>query len=163
AGQTLARAAEHGPWGVRWRNDRSDPPGTGMLYHVCSGAAGVGTFLLRLWQATGDPVARELAEQAATAVYRTRWSANSAACHGLAGNGQFLLDMASALDGPYQGWAEELAVCLFARHALRDGRMLVPDESSSRFAIDYQIGLTGVLGFLIRLRHGGPHPWLVTR
>ncbi len=156
AGRTLAGAAERGPWGARWRTDRAGRPGEGMLYHLCSGASGAGTFLLRLWRVTRDPVALELAEEAAAAVYRTRWNAGSAVCHGLAGNGEFLLDMAQAVGGPYHGWAAEIAACLHARHAVRDGRMVVPDESGTEVTVDYAVGLSGVIGFLLRLRYGGP-------
>ncbi|WP_405723268.1 class IV lanthionine synthetase LanL [Streptomyces sp. NBC_01537] len=156
AGRTLVDAAERGPWGARWRTDRTGRGGEGMLHHLCSGASGVGTFLVRLWRATGDPVARELAEEAATAVHRSRWTAGSSVCHGLAGDGEFLLDMAQALGGPYHGWAEELAECLYAKHTVRDGQMVVPDESGTRVCADFGVGLTGVIGFLLRLRYGGP-------
>ncbi|MBO3744612.1 class IV lanthionine synthetase LanL [Streptosporangiaceae bacterium NEAU-GS5] len=163
AGETLIGAAEHGPWGARWRSGRADPPGSGLLYYQCSGSSGVGTFLLRLWQATGHPGALDLARQAAAAVYRTRWSAGSAVCHGLAGNGHFLLDLAEAAgDEPYREWAEELAACLYARHARLDGLLVLPDESGSDIRVDYQVGSSGALGFLLRLRYGGPRPWMVT-
>jgi hypothetical protein len=162
AGETLIRAAERGPWGARWRADRADPPGQGLLYSLCSGSSGVGTFLLRLWQATGHPDTLDLAREAAAAVYRTRWSAASAACHGLAGNGQFLLDMADAVgDEPYRDWADQLGACLYARHARLDGLLLLPDESGTQICVDYQVGMSGALSFLLRLRHGGPRPWLV--
>jgi hypothetical protein len=156
AGRTLVGAAERGPWGARWRTDLAGRPGAGMLHHLCSGASGIGTFLLRLWTATGDRQSLALAEEAAAAAYRARWTGGTAVCHGLAGDGDFLLDMAQAVGGPYQGWAEELAACLHARHVLRDGRMVIPDESGTHVSLDYGIGLTGVISFLLRLRHGGP-------
>ncbi|MGW6710603.1 class IV lanthionine synthetase LanL, partial [Streptomyces sp. NPDC054956] len=120
AGNTLVAEAERGPWGARWRTDRDDAPGSGMLYHWCSGASGVGTFLVRLWQDTGDPAHLRAAEDAAVAVRGVRWSSPTAACHGLAGNGEFLLDLADAVGGPYRDWAQELAASLYARHAVRD-------------------------------------------
>ncbi|MGW4894828.1 class IV lanthionine synthetase LanL [Kitasatospora sp. NPDC004240] len=160
AGNTLAAEAERGPWGARWRTDRDDAPGTGMLYHWCSGASGVGTFLLRLWQDTGDPAHLELAEAAALAVRQARWNSPTAACHGLAGNGEFLLDLADAAGGPYRDWAQELAAALYARHTTRDGRLLIADESGQAVTADYNVGLAGVVGFLLRLRHGGPRPWM---
>ena len=156
AGRTLVDAAERGAWGARWRTDRTGGRGEGMLHHLCSGASGVGSFLVRLWQATGDAPARELAEEAAIAVHRARWTAGSSVCHGLAGDGEFLLDMAQALGGPYHGWAEELAQCLYAKHTVRDGRTVVPDESGTTVSADFGVGLTGVIEFLLRLRYGGP-------
>ncbi|MFJ6724584.1 class IV lanthionine synthetase LanL [Streptomyces sp. NPDC091281] len=166
AGRTLVDAAERGTGGARWRTDRTGAEGTGMLHHLCSGSSGVGTFLIRLWQATGDPDALALAEEAATAVHRARWTSGSAVCHGLAGNGDFLLDLADALDadaldadargGPYRDMAADLALALHSRHVLHDGLALLPDESGLRVTPDYGVGLAGALSFLLRLRHGGP-------
>lgn len=161
AGDTLVLSAERGPWGARWRADRADRAASGMLYHWCSGASGIGTFLVRLWQATGDKHILELAEEAATAVRRARWYSPTAACHGLAGNGQFLLDLADAVGGPYRAWAEEVAVVLETRCAVRDGLLVPPDESGTEVTVDYQTGLSGVVDFLLRLDHGGPRPWMV--
>ncbi|MDT3727641.1 lanthionine synthetase LanC family protein [Streptomyces sp. DSM 41972] len=161
AGDTLVAEAERGPWGARWRSDLTDPPGTGLQYHWCSGSSGVGTFLLRLWRATGAEPYLRLSREAAAAVHRVRWFSPSAACHGIAGNGDFLLDLAAcAPDGPYRDWAEDLAAVLYARHAVRDGLLLVPDGSGQSFHADYQTGLSGPLDFLLRLGHGGPRSWL---
>ncbi|EWM09986.1 class IV lanthionine synthetase LanL [Kutzneria sp. 744] len=161
AGKTLAAEAELGPWGAHWRSDREDERGTGMRTSWCSGASGVGTFLLRLWQETGDAEYLSLTEQAAMAVRQARWSSATAACHGLAGNGEFLLDLADAVGGPYRGWAEELAASMVLRHGVHDERLVVPDESASGTAADYNTGLGGAVGFLLRLAHGGPRPWMV--
>ena len=161
AGDTLVAEAERGPWGARWRSDLTDPPGTGLLYHWCSGSSGVGTFLLRLWRATGAEPYLRLSGEAAAAVHRVRWFSPSAACHGLAGNGDFLLDLAACVpDGPYRDWAEDLAAVLYAHHAVRDGLLLVPDGSGQSFHADYQTGISGPLDFLLRLGHGGPRSWM---
>ncbi|MFI9105447.1 class IV lanthionine synthetase LanL [Streptomyces fildesensis] len=156
AGETLARAADRGSGGARWRTDRTGDDGTSTLHHLCSGASGVGTFLIRLWRTTGDPVLRQLAHEAAVSVHKARWFTGTAICHGLAGNGDFLLDMAQVLGGPYEEWARDIAVSMHARHALRNGLVLVPDESGMRITADYGVGLAGVISFLLRLRHGGP-------
>ncbi|WP_051970922.1 class IV lanthionine synthetase LanL [Kitasatospora azatica] len=160
AGRTLAAEAEYGPWGARWRSDRDGGPGKGMLYHWCNGSSGVGTFLLRLWQATGEDAFLRPTEQAAVAVHRMRWLAPSAACHGLAGNGQFLLDLDEALGGPYRQWTLDLVDVMHVRHALRDGRIVLPDESGRSVRADYQTGLAGPLDLLLRLDHGGPRLWM---
>jgi hypothetical protein len=161
AGRTLAAEAELGPWGARWRADIRDKHGETMLYHWCSGASGVGTFLLRLARRTGDAASLRLAEQAASAVRWAAWQSPTAACHGLAGNGQFLLDLAAERpDGPYRQWAQELALVLHARHVRREGLWLLPDESGKGFTADSQTGTGGVLDFLLRLEHGGPRPWM---
>ncbi|ATB28694.1 lanthionine synthetase LanC family protein [Melittangium boletus] len=161
AGDTLVASADRKQEGARWQSAVGGAPTRSELYYYwCSGSSGIGTFLIRLWAATGRPEYRELAEAAAVAVRRARWLATTAACHGLAGNGEFLLDLADSVGGPYRGWAEEHADCLFARHAVHDGRRLVPDESGQSVVADFNTGLAGVLGFLLRLRHGGPRWWM---
>ncbi|MDB1090021.1 class IV lanthionine synthetase LanL [Streptomyces sp. ACA25] len=161
AGDTLAAEAEQGPWGARWRDDIGDKRGSGMGYHWCSGSSGVGTFLLRLWQNTGDEGYLRLAEEAGAAVRWSQRQASSSACHGLAGNGQYLLDLADAVpSGPYRDWAGELALTLSSRHADRDGLLLLPDETGVGFRADHQTGMSGSLDFLLRFAHGGPRPWM---
>jgi hypothetical protein len=130
--------------------------------HWCHGSSGVGTFLIRLWLATGESRFEELAEAAATACYRARWQSLNAACHGLAGDGEFLLDLAEFTGKQrYREWAREFATILHARHAIRDGLMLPADNAAGgRITADHGNGLTGVLGFLLRLRHGGDRAWM---
>ncbi|MFC5724209.1 class IV lanthionine synthetase LanL [Streptomyces gamaensis] len=160
AGRTLCAAA-------RWRGggtaDWPKGPGTTErtgLNFWCNGAAGVGSFLVRLWRATGDARFREHAEGAAAAVYRDRWRAGPGTCHGVAGNAELLLDLAAATgEQPYRRQASEAAVCLFVRAALRDGRLLVPDDTLRGICASYNVGLAGVLDFLLRLRCGGGRSW----
>jgi hypothetical protein len=160
AGDTLAGAAIRSGGAVYWPNEVTGPGGSDLRYHWCSGASGVGTFLLRLWLATGEARYRDLAHQAAVTVRRVRWLSGVPACHGLAGNGEFLLDLAATVDGPYREWAEEIAACLYLHSAWRDGRrVVVPD--SGRLNLDFNTGLAGVVGFLLRLRHGGTRWWMV--
>jgi serine/threonine protein kinase len=164
AGETLAAEAERGPAGARWRSDLDEKPGTGLIYHWCSGSSGVGTFLLRLGQATEDERHLRLAQEAAQAVRAASWTSPTAVCHGLAGDGEFLLDLAAARpEGPYRAWAEDLATVLYSRHAVVGGRRLVPDESAAAFTAGYQTGTAGVISFLLRLDHGGPRPWMADR
>ena len=125
--------------------------------HWCSGSSGVGTFLVRLWAATGDPLFRELAEAAAAAVHRDSWYSSLATCHGLPGDGQYLLDLADITgDHRFRDRAHDLADMMAVRHALRDGLMLLPDDSWNDITVGYATGLSGSLAFLLRLRHGGP-------
>lgn len=164
AGETLAAEAERGPVGARWRSDVDEKPGSGLIYHWCSGSSGVGTFLLRLWQATGDERHLRLAREAAQAVRAAAWTSPTAVCHGLAGDGEFLLDLAAVQpDGAYRAWAEDLATVLYSRHAVVGGLRLVPDESAAAFTAGYQTGTAGVISFLLRLDHGGPRPWMADR
>jgi len=129
--------------------------------HWCSGSSGVGTFLLRMCQENGDGRFGELAAQAAVAIRRSRWHAGTAQCHGLAGDGEFLLDLADATsEERYRDWAKELAVSIHVRHALRDGRIVAVDDTSTTVSADFNTGLSGVLAFLLRLRNGDSRLWL---
>jgi hypothetical protein len=158
AGETLASAAQREDGAAWWGSGPTDQ--AGRLAYWCNGAAGIGTFLVRLACAGGDARMRELAELAAVAARQAKWQSTPAACHGLAGNGEFLLDMAWLLEEPrYRAWAEELAGAILAQHAYRDGRMVVPDDSGTGVAAGYGVGLAGVLAFLLRLRHGGERLW----
>ncbi len=158
AGRTLLAAA-HPIGEATWWGE--SPGGTVKLPHWCSGSSGIGTFLIRLHCATGGERLLEAARGAAAAVRRSRLSSGSAACHGLAGDGQFLLDMAGLLGEPaYHDQAEELAACLSARAVLRDGLLVVPDENGDKVSFGWNTGLAGVLDFLHRLRRGGARSWM---
>ncbi|WP_163505161.1 class IV lanthionine synthetase LanL [Fodinicola acaciae] len=141
------------------------PPGIGKGSHQelrtswwCSGSGGVGAFLVRLWQATGDRRFLEVAELAATAARRDRWFLSPIHCHGNAGNGELLLDLAAAAPrpDPYLTGAAEIAACIHSRAVRRSGRMVVPNEFMQEMTFSYGLGLAGVAGFLLRLCHGGP-------
>ncbi|MBB6396308.1 tRNA A-37 threonylcarbamoyl transferase component Bud32 [Actinomadura coerulea] len=125
----------------------------------CHGSAGIGGFLGRLGQATGDGRFRRAAEMSARAVMDNRWRAILGQCHGLAGNGDFLLDMA-ALTGTerYRDDAWRLAQIILANRAHRDGPVVFPDEQGG-VSTSWGDGLGGLLGFLVRLQHGTPRQW----
>ncbi|WKU43202.1 class IV lanthionine synthetase LanL [Streptomyces sp. VNUA116] len=131
----------------------------------CNGASGIGTALVRLWQATGDPLFREYAERAGRAAHRDRWRVGPGSCHGVAGNAQLLVDLADMTgDAAYRDQAAEAAYCLYARAAvLQDGRLAVPDDTLREFCVSYQVGLAGALDLLLRLKHGGGRPWMTDR
>ncbi|MEU4829796.1 class IV lanthionine synthetase LanL [Streptosporangium sp. NPDC023615] len=127
--------------------------------HWCSGSSGIGSFLVRHWRATGDDGALRLARRAAVAAHRTRWRSGTVPCHGLPGEGEFLLDMADFTgEDRYLRWAGDLAGCLRARAVSRSGRTLVPDPFSTVLPT-FLGGTAGVVTFLLRLRHGHARPW----
>ena len=163
AGETLCAVVRREGAAAWWpTGEEKDPAEAVRIPHWCSGSSGVGTFLVRLWMVTGVDRYRELAEAAACAVRDARWRMSTAACHGLPGDGEFLLDLADFLqERRYRDWAEELAACLDVRSAVLDGYRLVPGESGTRVSADYGTGMSGVLSFLLRLRQGGPRPWMV--
>jgi lantibiotic modifying enzyme len=158
AGRELVSAAIESAGATLWPSDTEDV--RDAVEHWCSGSAGVGTFLVRLWRETSEPRYRELAEGAARAAWRRRWYASTVHCHGLAGIGEYLLDLDEAVGGPYRTWAAEIAELISARSALRNGRLLPPDETGTGFGAEFGVGMAGVLGFLLRLRYGGPRHWM---
>ncbi|MFE5327739.1 lanthionine synthetase LanC family protein [Embleya sp. NPDC056575] len=160
AAHTLTRTARVDGDGAWWPQGPGDPAGVRLAYW-CSGSAGVGTFLIRLWRADHDPLHRDLAERAGAAAHRARWHSGTTACHGLAGNGEFLLDLAEAVGEPiHRARAAEIADQLRVRTAIVDGLRVPADESATGVSASYGTGTAGVLGFLLRLRHGGARLWL---
>ncbi|WP_244184470.1 class IV lanthionine synthetase LanL [Streptomyces cellostaticus] len=146
---------------ARWAKGPGRAERHGMSFW-CNGTSGVGTFLIRLWQETGEPLFREYAEGAAFAVHRDRWRLGPGNCHGVSGNAQLLLDLAEATgEEHYRYWAAQAATCLLVRAARRDGRLLVPDDTMREVCASYGVGLAGALDFLLRLRHGGRRSWMV--
>ncbi|MFF3404062.1 class IV lanthionine synthetase LanL [Streptomyces sp. NPDC002659] len=159
AGDTLESVANVKDGAARWPSGEEGDLG---FQHWCSGASGIGTFLIRLWRANGERRFLKLAHQAAVTLRRNKWQAGTAACHGLAGDADFLIDLADLTgESKYRAWAEELAAAIHARHAYRDGLMVVGGEHLLTINADYNTGLAGVLGLLLRLRHGGPRWWMV--
>lgn len=160
AGDTLVTAVTERDGAALWETE----PGRGNAGEAgwCKGSAGIGGFLLRLWQATGEPSYLRVARQAARAVSRERWWSNSSACHGLAGGGQFLLDLAYALgEQSYRHQAGQLARVILARRVRRDGLWVLADDGGLAVTADYGSGMAGVLAFLLRLRHGAARLWTV--
>ncbi|MFD1535435.1 class IV lanthionine synthetase LanL [Nonomuraea guangzhouensis] len=120
----------------------------------CNGSGGIGAFFARLWRATGEARFLHMAEMAATAVRNERWLVGPGHCHGNAGNGELLLDLAAVRgDARYLTWAAELAACVRGGHVRTNRRTVIPTPDES---FGYNLGLAGIIGFLLRLRHGGP-------
>jgi len=143
---------------ARWPHGPERPT---LWTYWCNGSSGVGTFLVRMYQATGDERCRELAEMAALAVHDFRWFSGTSHCHGLAGNGEFLLDLYQVLgDERWLAMAHELADVLHAHRIYVDGRSVFADDSWMMTSPDFGVGYTGVGFFLHRLAAGGPRPFM---
>jgi lantibiotic modifying enzyme len=157
AGDTLARAARVQGQALSWplAVGVSGFTPTGMSW--CRGPVGIGTFLIRLWSATGEQRFADLAVRCAP-TDQSRWSTAVGACCGLAGSGHFLLDLAD-LTGQhhFRAQAEAIAVVIHAQRHM-SGDLQIPCPADNGYT--YAEGAAGVLDFLLRLRHGGSHPWL---
>ncbi|MFF4299199.1 lanthionine synthetase LanC family protein [Streptomyces vinaceus] len=138
---------------AQWPAQATDAP---TAPYWCHGSAGIGSFLLRLWQTTGDDRYGDLARQAAEAVMERLTQ-----CHGLAGNGDFLLDMATATGRPaYGAMAENLARLIVSERANRDGHVVFPNEYGD-VSTSWSGGSAGILAFLLRIRHMDSRHWMI--
>jgi hypothetical protein len=156
--QQIIDAASYSGDQAWWRDGSPAYP----LYraHWCHGSSGVATFLVRLWWFTGDQAALAAARAAAEAALAGRAGAPACMCHGLAGDGELLLDLAAATgERRYADAAWSIAGQLWSLRAQRNGRWLVPDESGTGADAGYAWGSSGVAAFLLRLLHGGRRPW----
>ncbi|MFE2147844.1 lanthionine synthetase LanC family protein [Streptomyces sp. NPDC059456] len=157
AGATLVDAARVERGEATWPARVGGEPQPCTTTQWCNGPAGIGTFLIRLWAATGEERFAELAEQAAASAVSDPWRAGPGACCGNAGTGHFLLDLAEFLGEPrHRAEAEEIAGVIDAQHCVRDGLLLTADRAAG---CEYANGTAGILDFLLRLRYGGPRPW----
>ncbi|MFJ3636595.1 class IV lanthionine synthetase LanL [Streptomyces sp. NPDC090112] len=142
---------------AQWPAQATDPP---TAPYWCHGSAGIGTFLVRLWRATGDERFGDLARRATRAVVERASRAALTQCHGLAGNGDFLLDMAEATGEPsYRAMAEDLARLVVTERADRSGHVVFPNEYGD-VSTSWSDGSAGILAFLLRIRHPEPRRWM---
>lgn len=143
---------------AQWPAQATDLP---TAPYWCHGAAGIGTFLVRLWQVTGDHRFGDLARRSARSVMERASRAPLSQCHGLAGNGDFLLDMAVATGEPaYRAKAEELGRLIVAEGARREGHLVFPNEYGD-VSTSWSDGSAGTLAFLLRIRHTDFRHWMV--
>ncbi|MGW0535630.1 class IV lanthionine synthetase LanL [Streptomyces sp. NPDC003032] len=158
AGEQLVAHAVLTGASAHWTAQPTDAP---TAPYWCHGAAGIGTFLIQLWQVTGDDRFHDLAHRATHAVTEHASRAALTQCHGLAGNGDFLLDMAAATEEPaYRAMAEDLARLILAERAHRHGHVVFPNEYGD-VSTSWSDGSAGILAFLLRLRHAEPRHWMV--
>jgi tRNA A-37 threonylcarbamoyl transferase component Bud32 len=150
AGRTLCAATLWGEGGTaRWSAGPADQvPLTGW----CSGAAGVGGFLLRLWRVTGEADLLSAARGAAAAVRHDIWQSRPVHCHGTAGSIEYLMDVAEATGEERNAtWAREAVSAMAARAVVRDGLLLTPDHSGVEVFPGWGVGTAGVAAALLRL------------
>jgi class IV lanthipeptide synthase len=153
-------SARIGPADQAWWPDDTAP----TWFHAarwCNGSSGIATFLLRLWHETGSRAAFDAAVDAARTAQSAQAGAQTCTCHGLAGDGELFLDLAAATGDPgYVTVAVTTAAQLWELRVRRGDRWLIPDETGEGVGVDFGNGMSGVLGFLLRLCHGGPRLWM---
>ncbi|MFI2737429.1 class IV lanthionine synthetase LanL [Streptomyces sp. NPDC018711] len=158
AGEQLVAAAVRTGEAAQWPSQAGDVP---TAPYWCHGSAGIGTFLVRLWQVTGDDRCGDLARRSTHAVRERASRASLSQCHGLAGNGDFLLDVAEATGDPaYRAMAEELAGLVLAERTHRRDQVVFPNEYGD-VSTSWSDGSAGILAFLLRVRHTAPRHWMV--
>ncbi|MEU3098566.1 class IV lanthionine synthetase LanL [Streptomyces sp. NPDC006967] len=158
AGEELVASAVMVGEAAQWPAQAGDVP---TAPYWCHGSAGIGTFLVRLWQTTGDDRFGELARHAARAVVERASRAPLTQCHGLAGNGDFLLDMATATGDPaHHTMAQDLARLIVSERAHRDGHVVFPNEYGD-VSTGWSDGSAGILAFLLRTHHTDSRHWMI--
>lgn len=118
----------------------------------CHGATGIGSFFLHAAQLQVLPGSLEIAQHAARTVAHGNRACGPVQCHGLAGNIEFLLDMAQCNGKQgYRLQAFELAALLEAFAVEKDGMLIWSSESPIIFTPDYMVGYAGIALTLLRL------------
>ncbi|MER6098458.1 class IV lanthionine synthetase LanL [Streptomyces sp. NPDC001728] len=158
AGELLVTHAVSVGDAAQWPAQATDVP---TAPYWCHGSAGIGSFLVRLWRATGDERFRDLAVGGTRAVVERASRAAVTQCHGLAGNGDFLLDMAEATGDPaHRARAEDLARLIVSERSHRGSHVVFPNEYGD-VSTSWSDGSAGILAFLLRVRHTEPRHWMV--
>ncbi|MEU3605414.1 class IV lanthionine synthetase LanL [Streptomyces sp. NPDC035033] len=158
AGELLVAHAVDVGGAAQWPAQAGDVP---TAPYWCHGSAGIGSFLVRLWRATGDDRYGDLARRAARAVVERASRAALTQCHGLAGNGDFLLDLAAATGDPaHRAAAGDLARLVVSERSHRGGHVVFPNEYGD-VSTGWSDGSAGILAFLLRVRHTEPRHWMV--
>lgn len=147
---TLDRTSHGGQNGVKLWPASTDKPDA-LWVHWCNGSAGIGRFLLAAATVLQDPLCTRLGLQAADAVAQGTVFASFGQCHGIAGNGDFLLLANRRFPGRYEAKIKEYTQTLHAlRSDQREDIWMWPLEDMESFSPDYMTGYMGIYCFLLR-------------
>lgn len=143
-GKALLGAAVPAARGLSWPHK----PGSETVWsHWCNGAAGVGILLNALARHTGDEELLAGAHAAGRAITTARPFGSTCRCHGLAGDGDFLLDLGAEFHDGAVHIGRKLDALRF-----RDGFAVKwAPEGLGVPRPDYMRGYTGVHAFRLRL------------
>jgi tRNA A-37 threonylcarbamoyl transferase component Bud32 len=121
--------------------------------HWCNGSAGVGLFLVALESATGDAAIGAAAARAGRAITRGRPFGSCCRCHGLAGDGDYLLELAGDGDRgeEFRAGAGRIGRKLEALKADDGVAAKWPTEGTGEPRPGFMRGYTGIHSFRLRL------------
>ncbi|WP_339304424.1 lanthionine synthetase LanC family protein [Paenibacillus sp. FSL R5-0519] len=147
---TLDRTSHGGQNGVSLWPASPEKPDT-LWVHWCNGSAGIGRFLMAAADILQDPLCTRLGLQAADAVAQATVFASFGQCHGIAGNGDFLLLANRRFPGRYETKLAEYTQSLHVlRSDQREDIWMWPLEDMESFSPDYMTGYMGIYTFLLR-------------
>ena len=149
-----------------------DEPDNKELYYLgwCHGPVGTARLFYLLAEVSGDRAWLDWVRRSANGLLRSGlpeqetpgfWN-NAGICCGLAGVGEFFLDLSKALgDGSYLEFSRRIAARLLAKATVKDGRMswlqaehrTRPDDLFAQTG--YMRGAAGIGTFLFRLADAG--------
>jgi len=121
-------------------------------FHWCHGPAGIGLFFLRAWVLTGNTIYRDIASASARTVSEAGRRGGTTLCHGLAGNGDYLLEASRLLQEPRYFSDAVMIADLLELYARPDmGGVAWPGDHPDVVTPDYMVGCAGVGAFLLRM------------
>lgn len=148
--------------GLSWPT--TEAKSTPALPFWCHGATGVGRFFLHASRHAWVPDAMHIAERAAQAVIHLGKFGGPTLCHGLAGNGEFLLDMYQETKQlRYLVEAQTFGHLLEAFAAEKDGLVVFHGDHNDVFSPDYLIGYAGIALTFLRLSAPERIPYQLSR
>ena len=158
AGETLRRQAVPDRGGLNWPDTLDGlAQGEPLKAQWCYGAPGVGIFFAKLHEALGDPKDLETAEAAGECTYQHGdVRRNACQCHGLAGNGDLLLDLYQV--SGKQVWldrAHDFARRAFAYRRTKPAGDEWQADDAGFYAPEFMLGASGTGHFFLRLWQRG--------
>lgn len=154
----ISRAVKNTDGAFTWRLNEDSDTVTPYWRH---GSAGVGAAVLRYHLITGNPMFREVLDRIVVDADR-KYAIFPSRFFGLAGLGDFFLDMAHFNHGPAyvdSAWKAADGVLLFKLE--RPQGIAFPGEQLMRISCDYATGSAGIGLFLHRLLHRCPAPFML--
>jgi lantibiotic modifying enzyme len=149
-GETLTRYARPDHGGLNWPDTLDERE---LRCQWCNGAPGVGLFFVKAYDVLGDPAYLRTAEAAGEATYQYGdVRRNPVQCHGLAGQGELLLDLyRSSHDGRWLERAHHFAqLALAYRTVTPEGDVWQADDPGYS-SPDFMCGASGTGHFFLRL------------